>query len=120
MVAIELPPEVTTSFVSEACSYLPVIAASLLALDDQEKLAEAYRFAHTIKSSAAMMGHTSLSQLAELLEGDLEAFQFGEPATPLQLAQLGRSVERLGQLLDAVAGEPVDIDAVVGAEVADR
>src|SRR5688572_7273852 len=72
MVAVELPAEITASFVAEARSYLPLISASLSDLSNGEALSEAYRFAHTIKSSAAMMGHLGLSQLAELLEADLE------------------------------------------------
>ena len=120
MVAIELPPEITASFVAEARSYLPQIADSLGNVGDEALLAEAYRFAHTIKSSAAMMGHLGLSQVAELLEGDLEAIQLGEPVTTDWLDQLVRSVGRIGRLLNAVAGEAVDIDAVLAEEVADR
>src|SRR5436190_6209050 len=120
MVGVELPPEVIAGFVSEARRYLPLMVESLAALQDEAKLAEAYRFAHIIKSSAAMLGHIGLSQVAELLEGDLEAFQLGEPATPRHLAQLARSIERIGRLLDAVAGEAVDVDAIIEAEVADR
>ncbi len=120
MVAVDLPPEITASFVAEARGYLPAILAGLQAVDDAERLEEAYRFAHTIKSSAAMMGHVDLSQVAELLEGDLEALLLGEAATAGHLAQLTRSVQRIGRLLDAVAGEPVDIEAVVAEEVADR
>src|SRR5881227_1998402 len=120
MVGVELPPEVIAGFVSEAHSYLPLMVESLAALHDEAKLAEAYRFAHIIKGSAAMMGHIGLSQVAELLEGDLEAFQLGEPAAPPHLAQLARSIERIGQLLEAVAGEAVDVDAIIEAEVADR
>ena len=123
MVAVDpvaLPPEVTAGFVAEARSYLPALAASLAQPGNSELLDEAYRFAHTIKSSAAMLGLESLSQLAELLEGDLEGFQLGEPALPAHLAQMGRSVVRIERLLGAAAGEAVDLDAIVAAEVADR
>src|ERR687886_273351 len=120
MVAVELPPEVIAGFVAEARSYLPAIRQSLESVSNAAKLDEAYRYAHTIKSSAAMMGQIALSQVAELLEGDLEGFQLGEPALPAHLAQLGRSLDRVAQLLDAAAGETVDIDAIIAAEVADR
>ncbi|HEU5319028.1 MAG TPA: Hpt domain-containing protein, partial [Chloroflexota bacterium] len=90
MVAVELPPDITASFVAEARSYLPQIAGSLRRLDDTEALSEAYRFAHTIKSSAAMMGHTGLSQMAELLEADLECIVLGDMPDPKRTAQLGR------------------------------
>jgi chemotaxis protein histidine kinase CheA len=120
MVAVDLSPEITASFVAEARSYLPEITRSLDNLQDAGQLAEAYRFAHTIKSSAAMMGHVGLSQLAELLESDLEAFLYGDPWTPSHVAQLGRSVTRIAHLLDAVAGRYVDLDAVIADEVDDR
>ncbi len=116
----ELPPEISASFVAEARGYLPVILEGLAAPFSQERLAEAYRLAHTIRSSAAMLGFTGLSQLAELLEGDLEDLQAGLPAAPSTLAQLQRSVGRIGRLLDAVAGEPVDVEAMLADEVADR
>ncbi len=116
----ELPPEISASFVNEARGYLPVILEGLATPFSQERLAEAYRLAHTIRSSAAMLGFTGLSQLAELLEGDLEDLQAGLPAAPSTLAQLERSVERIGRLLDAVAGEPVDVEATLADEVADR
>ena len=120
MVAVELPAEITASFVAEARSYLPLITTSLADLSNAEALSEAYRFAHTIKSSAAMMGHLGLSQLAELLEADLECILLGEPAAAGQAAQLGRSVERIGRLLKGVTGEAVDVDLVLAEEVEDR
>ncbi|MGI8424073.1 MAG: Hpt domain-containing protein [Chloroflexota bacterium] len=120
MVAVELPAEITASFVAEARSYLPQIAASLADLDDAAALSEAYRFAHTIKSSAAMMGHDGLSQMAELLEADLECLLLGETASRAQAAQLSRSVERIARLLDGVTGVRVDVDLVLAEEVEDR
>jgi|GEM_PF-486191 len=116
----ELPPEISASFVAEARGYLPAILEGLMAPAAPDRLAEAYRLAHTIRSSAAMLGFTGLSQIAELLEGDLEDLQAGLPAAPGTLAQLERSVGRIGRLLDAVAGEPVDIEAILADEVADR
>src|SRR5688500_5153006 len=120
MVAVELPAEITASFVAEARSYLPLISASLADLSNAEALSEAYRFAHTIKSSAAMMGHDGLSQMAELLEADLECLMLGEAATAGQAAQLGRSVGRIARLLDGVTGVAVDVDLVLAEEVEDR
>ncbi|MGH2368136.1 MAG: Hpt domain-containing protein, partial [Chloroflexota bacterium] len=120
MVATEMPPEVIEGFVAEARSYLPLILTSLQAIDDQEQLAEAYRFAHTIKSSAGMMGLNGLSQVAELLECDLEAFLLGEPPQAPHLAQLSRAVGRIGRLLDGVTEEGVDVEAILAEEVADR
>lgn len=120
MVAVELPVEITASFVAEARSYLPQMAASVARLDNAHGLSEAYRFAHTIKSSAAMLGHTGLSQVCELLEGDLECVLLGELMPPSQVAQLGRSVTRIASLLDGVAGKTVDIDAIIADEVHDR
>src|SRR5688500_14069381 len=120
MVAVELPAEITASFVAEARSYLPLISASLADLSNAEALSEAYRFAHTIKSSAAMMGHHGLSQMAELLEADLECLMLGERASAAQVSQLGRSVARIARLLEGVAGEEVDVDLVLAEEVEDR
>ncbi|HET7767503.1 MAG TPA: response regulator [Chloroflexota bacterium] len=120
MVAVELPAEITASFVAEARSYLPLIETSLSDLSNAAALSEAYRFAHTIKSSAAMMGHLGLSQLAELLEADLECVLLGEPATRAQAAQLTRSVGRIGRLLEGVTGVEVDVDLVLAEEVEDR
>ena len=120
MVAVELPADITASFVDEARSYLPRISKSLARIQDRATLEDAYRFAHTIKSSAAMLGHIGLSQVAELLEGDLECLLMGEVPLDGQLAQLARSADRIGRLLDGVAGQVVDVDGILSEEVDDR
>lgn len=71
-------------FLAEIEGYLPVIAANLRRLltapDDEALLEESHRFAHTIKSSAAMMGYPDLRRIAAPMEGLLARAYAGEVA----------------------------------------
>ena len=69
--------EIYAGFVEEVRSYLPQISASVNALksgqSSVESLEAAYRYMHTIKGVAAMLGLDDLSQIAARMEAVLEA-----------------------------------------------
>jgi chemotaxis protein histidine kinase CheA/ActR/RegA family two-component response regulator len=74
--------DILGGFMAEIEGYLPVIAANirqlLLTPDDEALLEESHRFAHTIKSSAAMMGMPELRRLAVPMEALLARSYAGE------------------------------------------
>jgi len=112
------------SFLAEVNSYLPEIQTHLDRLqqqpDDATALEEAFRRAHTIAGSAAMMEYQGLAQVAQGMEDTLgDAL---DNQTPLDLATIGllrRSFGRLSKLVVYVrTGE--DEGPVVAEDVSDR
>src|SRR5690348_9781806 len=85
------PLDLLDSFVEEVEGYLPTIAANLHRLlaqpGDEDLLEESHRFAHTIKSSAAMMGLPELRKLAVPMEALLARAYAGDVGITLAVAQ---------------------------------
>jgi chemosensory pili system protein ChpA (sensor histidine kinase/response regulator) len=99
------------AFLEEAAESVPLIRAAIagacLAESAQAALQEAYRLVHNIRTSAAAVGEHALSDVARLIEDELDRRAYaGQPITPAE-------AERLSERLEAVeAGLLTAYDAV--------
>ena len=96
-------------FVAEIEGYVPSIAANLKRLlaepGDEALLEESHRFAHTIKSSAGMMGMPELRKLAAPMEALLAKAYAGDVAiTPEVVATVEGTLERVRRFLGGQSG----------------
>ncbi|HEX9037018.1 MAG TPA: Hpt domain-containing protein [Ktedonobacterales bacterium] len=107
---------IINSFLDEVSAYLPEIEAHLdrlqIAPDDAEALEEAYRRAHTIAGSAAMMDFAGLGHVAQGMESILDSAL--EQRTALDgptIALLRRSCGRLERMtrVGRTGGSDADI-----------
>ncbi|MGI8914942.1 MAG: response regulator [Chloroflexota bacterium] len=106
-------------FVAEIEGYLPVIAADvrqlLITPGDEALLEESHRFAHTIKSSAAMMGMPELRRVAVPLEALLARSYAGEVAVDeAMVATIDGTLTRMRRCLTMQQGGS-DLEALVKA-----
>lgn len=108
---------IINSFLDEVSAYIPEIEAHLdrlqLVPDDNEAIEEAYRRAHTIAGSAAMMDFHGLAHIAQgmeiLLEGALEGQSTLDAPT---IALLRRSCGRLDQVVRLIRTGGNDTEVV--------
>jgi chemosensory pili system protein ChpA (sensor histidine kinase/response regulator) len=101
-------PDLLSGFLAEVRSYLPKVQRALteyhLQPQQAELLQEAQRHVRTLKGAAAVVGLTSLSDIAISLEEVLEKFALGgSPLTEVQLLPLKQLLEQLDVYLEQVA-----------------
>jgi chemotaxis protein histidine kinase CheA len=114
--AEEADPELLATFTHEAEGHLRTINRLLpLLLDrpeDQAVLQEVRRCAHTLKGSAAMVGHESLTRLSHRMEDLLDLlYEEQRRITPEAVALLLAATDALEELA-AGQGDPETLDAL--------
>jgi chemosensory pili system protein ChpA (sensor histidine kinase/response regulator) len=109
--------QVRLQFLEEAQDYLNTIESGLLGLSagkiERQRLDEVLRAAHSIKGGAAMMGFSTLSQVAHRLEDFFKVLKVGKVDAfdrDLEMLFLS-SVDRLRQIV-ALNRQSPDIDAI--------
>ncbi|MEL4893948.1 Hpt domain-containing protein [Crocosphaera sp. Alani8] len=79
-------------FIEEAKEHLETLETGLLELsvvvEDQERLNEMFRAAHSIKGGAAMLGYTSIQKIAHRLEDSFKILRENKVATNQKLESL--------------------------------
>jgi two-component system chemotaxis sensor kinase CheA len=108
-------------FLDEAQGHLRSLNASLLALEqspgDVGQVDAMFRAAHSLKGSAAMMGYTTLAELAHGIEDVLHDLRDGQRPLVSSLADLlFFAVDQLQSLLEAIAADSqanVDIGGIL-------
>jgi len=100
-------------FLEEATEHLAEMSRALLDLEKDPTATEAietvFRMAHSIKSMAASLDYTSVSELAHRLEDRMESVRAeGQVQDPEVLGLLFRGLEGLERMVGAVreTGEP--------------
>lgn len=104
-------------FLGEAQEHIQTLNANLLALEqspgDLGRVEAMFRAAHSLKGGAAMMGYTSLAELAHGAEDVLHMLRDGQwPFVPSLANLLFSTTDQFQLLLDAIAADrqaPVDI-----------
>lgn len=103
---VHLDEKMLTGFVQEAQSYLPEIQEGLAQYHrdptQRQGLEDAARHVHTIKGAAAMVGFTTLSQLAAVLEELLDEVVDGQ--RPLDTAHATWFRDTVAQLAQYLTG----------------
>ena len=110
-------------FLAEVDELLQRLEESLVVLeqapDDQALLNEIFRAAHTIKGSAATIGHTRMAALTHAMETRLDDLRKGTASvTPQLIEALLKALDVLKVLRDEVetrVAADVDVDAAAGA-----
>ena len=105
--------EVLIGFVEEAKSYLPAIRRGLEAYQADNRsidgLEEVYRHVHTIKGASAMVGLTSLSQMAHCVEEATEQIGAGQLIlNEAIMSWLTQAIDSLEIYLDGVLNDTLD------------
>lgn len=101
----QVEPEVVAGFLAEAQAYLPAVRQSIA--DPALPPEEAFRYVHTIKGAAAMVGLDALSDIAGCVEAALEQLLVEEQSELRPFVH--RGVEWLESCLAGLAaGAPVD------------
>jgi chemosensory pili system protein ChpA (sensor histidine kinase/response regulator) len=102
-------PEVVAGFIQEANGYLPDILQNiedyLSNRSSVEKLEEAYRYTHTIKGAASMLGFMSLSEVAGQLEEIMQDLGDGQLTVSRETAmRLRQAAIQLANQIDDLIG----------------
>lgn len=109
----KVDPEILVEFFEETTGYFPAVRAVVESLADAAPgaLEEAYRYAHTIKGAASIVGFSTLGHVAFRLEDVLETLHRGERAVDAEVEGIARTlaecVEGYCRLLER-EGEGVD------------
>lgn len=109
----KVDPEILDEFFEETTGYFPAVRAVVESLADASPgaLEEAYRYAHTIKGAASIVGFSTLGHVAFRLEDVLETLHRGERAVDAEVEGIARTlaecVEAYCRLLER-DGEAVD------------
>lgn len=119
----ELSADDIKVFLEEADEMLQGMEDGILYLehhpDDMESLRALFRHAHTLKGSAATLGHQSMTLVAHAMENHLEPLRQGKGvATAALIDALLKGLDALRRFRDeigGVPGEPADVAAVLAA-----
>src|SRR5579864_3176699 len=122
----DLSAEDQALFLAEVDELLQRFEEALVVLeqapDDQALLNEIFRAAHTIKGSAATIGHTRMAALTHAMETRLDDLRKGTAAvTPQLIEALLKALDVLKLLRDEVETRvPADVDVDAAARAVER
>src|SRR2546427_1619604 len=106
------------AFLEEAADSVPLIRAAIAAAcvpeSAQAALHEAYRLVHNIRTSAAAVGEPALSDVARIIEDELDRRAYA--GQPISAAEADRLSERL-EAVEAALLAGFDVDPSPGAAV---
>ncbi|HWQ35024.1 MAG TPA: response regulator [Blastocatellia bacterium] len=116
-------PDVIAGFIQEANGYLPDILENiedyLKNRSSVEKLEEAYRYTHTIRGAASMLGFAELSEVAGRLEAIMLELGGGQLTISRDTAlKLRQEAVHLANQLDEVSGVALTSTPVAKADLA--
>lgn len=109
-------------FIEEAKEHLETLETGLLELssvvEDQERLNEMFRAAHSIKGGAAMLGYTSIQKIAHRLEDSFKILRENKISTDQKLESLFlKGYDVLQNLIEKLQGtfglNPEEADKIV-------
>lgn len=117
----EVSPEELKIFLEEADELLQGMEEGILRLErepvDAECLRELFRQAHTLKGSAATLGHREMAQVAHRMESSLEPLRRGQGTVSGDLTDaLLAALDALKAFRDSIAGgavRPVSVPEVL-------